>query len=162
MQDQTTLLSNPRDFALDLLNFAAEQIELAKANPADQLAAIDAASGVIPVLKNRLDDDLKSIFGIVLQNRFDRSWREEWDELAAMQPHEEFRGAAEALLREINSTAMGLDGPLGRSQRVADLLVEFAANDEFENLPLARRQRCETGPNAVHGALLIARCSLMR
>jgi hypothetical protein len=69
MQDQTPLLCNPRDFVLDLLNFVAEQIELAKANPADQLAAIDAASGVIPVLKSRLDDDLKSTFGIVLQNR---------------------------------------------------------------------------------------------
>ena len=69
MQDQTPLLCNPRDFVLDLLNFVAEQIELAKANPADQLAAIDAASGVIPALKSRLDDDLKSTFGIVLQNR---------------------------------------------------------------------------------------------
>ncbi|MET4520118.1 hypothetical protein ABIB81_009477 [Bradyrhizobium sp. I1.7.5] len=39
--------------------------------------------------------------------------------------------------------AMGLDGPLGRSQRVGDLLVEFAANDQFENLPLARGQRRE-------------------
>ena len=57
--------------------------------------------------------------------------------------------------------AMGLDGPLGRSQRVADLLVEFAANDQFENLPLARRQRREASANAVQGALLIAPCLLM-
>ncbi|MET4036259.1 hypothetical protein ABMB68_007463, partial [Bradyrhizobium sp. RT4a] len=57
--------------------------------------------------------------------------------------------------------AMGLDGALGRSQRVADLLVEFAANDQFENLPLARRQRREASANAVQGALLIAPCLLM-
>src|SRR6478752_586408 len=56
---------------------------------------------------------------------------------------------------------MRFDGPLGRSKRVADLLVEFAANDEFEDLPLARRQRSEASANAVQGALLIAPCSLI-
>ncbi len=35
--------------------------------------------------------------------------------------------------------AVGLNGALGRAQRVADLLVRLTANDEFEDLPLARR-----------------------
>jgi hypothetical protein len=58
--------------------------------------------------------------------------------------------------------AMGLDGPFGRSQRAGDLLVEIAANDQFEDLPLARRQLCETGANALQGPLLIAPCLLIR
>ena len=33
----------------------------------------------------------------------DRSWREEWDGLAVMEPPEEFRKAAEALYKEIDS-----------------------------------------------------------
>jgi hypothetical protein len=95
------LLCDPRDFVLDLLNFMAEQIELAKANSAHQLGAVDAASGVIPLLKGKLDDDLKGKFGLALQNKFDRTWRQEWDELAGMQSSEEFRKAASALLRQI-------------------------------------------------------------
>ena len=103
MQDKPLLLCNPRDFVLDLLNFVAEQIELAKANPADQRAATDAASGVIPVLKGRLDDYLKTSFVLALQNKFDGdTWRKEWNELAAMNSPEEFRTAADALLDTID------------------------------------------------------------
>jgi len=35
--------------------------------------------------------------------------------------------------------AMGLDGMFGTAQCAGDLLVGVAANDEVENLPLARR-----------------------
>jgi hypothetical protein len=102
MQDQIQPLCNPRDFVVDLLNFVAEQIELAKTNPADQLAAIDAASGVIPLLKSRLDDYRKTSFVLALGNKFDGdTWRKEWDELAAMKSPEEFGSAADALLGTI-------------------------------------------------------------
>ena len=92
MQDQSTLLSNPRDFALDFLNFVVEPIKLATATPADQLAAVDAASGVIPVLKSRLGDDLKTIIALVLGNKYDgATWRKEWGDFAALNSPEEFR-----------------------------------------------------------------------
>ena len=35
---------------------------------------------------------------------------------------------------------MRLDGALGRAQRVGDLLVGLAADDQFEDVALARRQ----------------------
>ena len=92
MQDQSTLLSNPRDFALDFLNFVVEPIKLATATPADQLAAVDAASGVIPVLKSRLGDDLKTIIALVLGNKYDgATWRTEWGDYDALNSPEEFR-----------------------------------------------------------------------
>ena len=40
--------------------------------------------------------------------------------------------------------AVGLDRALGSAQRVGGLLVGFASNDEFEDLPLARGQRFDT------------------
>jgi hypothetical protein len=36
--------------------------------------------------------------------------------------------------------AMGLDCPFGGAQRIGDLLVGLAANDEVEDFALARRQ----------------------
>jgi hypothetical protein len=41
------------DCAYDLFSFMEEQIEVAKSNPADQLAAIDAASGAIPIVEKK-------------------------------------------------------------------------------------------------------------
>ena len=45
--------------------------------------------------------------------------------------------------------AMGLDGTFGPAQLAGDLLVCVAANDKFEDLPLARRQCRDTGANHV-------------
>lgn len=98
MYDQPPLLSPQRDFALDLLNFLAEQIELAKANPADQhCQRRDTCTE--KQARRRSEIDVRNC----LQNRFDRSWREEWDLLAAKEPHEDFQRAADALYNEIDS-----------------------------------------------------------
>jgi hypothetical protein len=45
--------------------------------------------------------------------------------------------------------AVGFNGPLGRAQRVADLLVGLTANDKLEDFALARRQRREMPANDV-------------
>ena len=92
---------NLRDFILDLLDFMEEQIELAKASPEDQLAAIDAASGVIPLLHNKLDDDLAGNFVLLLQNKFDSSWRDDWNAFAKLKSPEEFRKEADNLVMVI-------------------------------------------------------------
>ena len=57
---------------------------------------------------------------------------------------------------------MGLDGALGAAQRAGDLLVGVAANDKFEDLPLARRQCPDAGANDVHFVLQIAEGSVVR
>ena len=44
---------------------------------------------------------------------------------------------------------VSFDGALSRSQQDADLLVGLAANDEFKNLPLARRQFANAGLNDI-------------
>ena len=46
-----------------------------------------------------------------------------------------------------------LIGTFGTAQRAGDLLVGVAANDKFEDLPLTRRQRRDTGANHVQPAL---------
>ena len=45
--------------------------------------------------------------------------------------------------------AMGLDRAFGRAQCVGDLLVGLAANDEFEDFALARRQLRDMSANDV-------------
>src|SRR4029077_19932225 len=50
--------------------------------------------------------------------------------------------------------AMGLDGALSRAR---DLLVLFAADDKFKNLPLARRQCSDMSADHVQLALQAAR-----
>ena len=52
--------------------------------------------------------------------------------------------------------AMSFDGAFGRAQFVGDMLVGLAANDKFENLALARRQRRDMCANDVELALCIA------
>ena len=58
--------------------------------------------------------------------------------------------------------AMGLDRALGPAQRAGDLLVGVAANDKFEDFPLARRQCCDQSPNHFQFALQAKRHLMMR
>ena len=58
--------------------------------------------------------------------------------------------------------AMGLNGTFGPAQRAGDLLVGVAANDKFEDFPLARRQCCDMSANHVQFALQAKRHSVMR
>ena len=58
--------------------------------------------------------------------------------------------------------AMGLDRAFGRAQRVGDLLVGLAANDMFEDFPLARRQCRDMSANDVQLALQATRRFMMR
>jgi hypothetical protein len=53
-----------------------------------------------------------------------------------------------------HSVAMGLDRAFGAAQHAGGLFVGVAANDMVENLPLARRQRCDMGANDVQCRLL--------
>jgi hypothetical protein len=108
-----------RDVLADLLDFMEEQIKGAVENPDDQLAAVDAASGVIPLMRDRLyakagtpedevlthlapeDRILPTQFLFVLGNAFESGWwREWWDRLAKLQPWE-FREEATSLLESI-------------------------------------------------------------
>src|SRR5689334_1219631 len=52
--------------------------------------------------------------------------------------------------------AMRFDGALGRSQLMGDLLVDLAANDQTEHLPLSRRQGSYESAKGIEFALLIA------
>jgi hypothetical protein len=71
------------DCVHDLFCFMEEQIELAKSNPADQLAAIDAAGGVVPILEIRLENHKTLPQLLVLFGDF-ASLRRQLNELAAM------------------------------------------------------------------------------
>jgi hypothetical protein len=53
--------------------------------------------------------------------------------------------------------AMGLNGTFGPAQRAGDLLVGVAANDKFEDFPLARRQCRDMSANHVQLALQATR-----
>jgi hypothetical protein len=72
------------DCVHDLFSFMEEQIKLAKSNPADQLAAIDAASGVIPIIEQRLESGTTLTAQIVLLFGDFASLRRQLNELAAM------------------------------------------------------------------------------
>ena len=58
--------------------------------------------------------------------------------------------------------AMGLNGTFGPAQRAGDLLVGVAANDKFEDFPLARRQCRDMSANHVQLALQATRLVVMR
>jgi hypothetical protein len=109
-----------RDFLLDLLDFLEEQIEQAMFDPADQRAAVDAARGVIPLIRRRLDSDqepeaqsLWASFVLAPGNKFeDRYWRRAWDDLATMPP-EEFREAAKVLMDTVEALRQVVNNRLG-------------------------------------------------
>jgi hypothetical protein len=71
------------DCAYDLFSFMEEQIEVAKSNPADQLAAIDAASGAIRIVEKRQETHKTLPQLLVLTGDF-ASLRRRFNELATM------------------------------------------------------------------------------
>ena len=85
---------------LDLLNFIAEQVEQAKRDPAEQYVAVDAARGVIPLMRSRLTEDnyLKTIFMLTFDQQVEEPWwRDWWENFAKLTP-EEFSKEADKLL----------------------------------------------------------------
>ncbi len=52
---------------------------------------------------------------------------------------------------------MGLDRALGPAYRTCDLLIGLAANDEFEDFPLTRRQSGDLSANHVQRDLPVTR-----
>jgi hypothetical protein len=97
-----------RDFASDLMDFIKDQIGRAVADPADQIAATVAASGVVPVIRERLapkeearrvpeDVDLWNGLVLFLQPYLDRA---DGDGLASLgkMPRDEFLIEATRLL----------------------------------------------------------------
>jgi hypothetical protein len=75
-----------RDCLIDLLSFIEEQVELAKKDVADQYAAIDAARGVIPLLKCRLKEKEEILTSFMLTDfaqQFEAAdWRDWWEDFA--------------------------------------------------------------------------------
>jgi hypothetical protein len=57
---------------------------------------------------------------------------------------------------------MGFDRAFGRAQRVGDLLVGLAANNQLEDLPLARCQFRDMSANNVQLVLQAARRLMVR
>jgi hypothetical protein len=95
--------TNTRDCLLDLLRFIEEQIQQAKTDAADQLAAVDAASGVVPLIMRRLDESehFKTTFMLAFDNQFDRiRWHDWWEQFAKVGP-EDFSAQADNLLSSI-------------------------------------------------------------
>jgi hypothetical protein len=74
-----------RGFLLDNLNFIQEQIEQAQNDPSDRRAAVDAARGVVPFLRERLcglDDPLQATFMLLASEWWaDNHWTDQWDAL---------------------------------------------------------------------------------
>jgi hypothetical protein len=93
-----------KSFLLDNLNFIQEQIELARNNPSDRHAAVDAARGVVPFLRERLcglDDPLQTSFSLAVGYWWEgNNWTEAWDRLGKA---EEFETQAEALNHAITA-----------------------------------------------------------
>ena len=91
-------------FLLDNLNFIVEQIELAQNDPSDRRAAIDAARGIIPLLRERLcglDDPLQATFMLVASEWWaGNDWTETWDKLSKA---EEFDAQAKSLISAITA-----------------------------------------------------------
>jgi hypothetical protein len=92
--------TDTRECLLDLINFIQEQIERAKADPLDRVAAIDAARGVVPYLQNRLAEDkfLQTIFALTFNEQVtSANWSDWWTKLSKL-GQKEFTDTVDALL----------------------------------------------------------------
>jgi hypothetical protein len=89
-------------FLLDNLNFIQEQIEQAQNDSFDRRAAVDAARGVVPMLRQRLcglDDPLATSFSLAAGHWWEgNNWTESWDRL---NKPDEFDSQARDLKRAI-------------------------------------------------------------
>lgn len=91
-------------FLFDVLDFMAEQIEQAKSDT-DRVAAIDAASGAVPMFKQRLTENKYIAAPAILlldQWMFVGHWQENWDALAK-ESAEQFSNSADDLISRINT-----------------------------------------------------------
>jgi hypothetical protein len=74
-----------KSFLLDNLNFIQQQIEQAQNNPSGRHAALDAARGVVPLLRERLrglDDPLQASFSLAAGQWWEGSnGTDSWDRL---------------------------------------------------------------------------------
>jgi hypothetical protein len=90
-------------FLLDNLNFIVEQLELAQNDPSDRRAAVDAARGIVPLLRERLcglDDPLQATFMLLASQWWaDNHWTETWDQLNKA---DQFDAQARSLISVIN------------------------------------------------------------
>ncbi len=91
-------------FLFDVLDFMAEQIEQAKSD-SDRVAALDAASGAVPMFKQRLTENKYIAAPAILlldQWMFVGHWRENWDALAK-ESAEQFAKSADDLISRIDT-----------------------------------------------------------
>src|SRR5690349_13131480 len=91
-------------FVLDTLAFIEGQIECAKRDPKDQVAAVDAACGVIPFFRERmlgLDHPITPTLMFVFDDWYEHSeWERHWKELGTKAP-KDFCLESEKLLQQI-------------------------------------------------------------
>lgn len=93
------------DFLHDLLVFIEAQVGRAKTHGDDQRAAVDAASGVVPLIKTRLEGNqfTRSTFMLALGEQIDGpEWRNWWDNFGNLQPSL-FQHEADKLLDAITA-----------------------------------------------------------
>jgi hypothetical protein len=92
-------------FLLDLLDFAIEQVELARAEN-DRGAALDAAMSALAVLKSRAweNQTIGSIMALSPLDAwmFSPRWRDNWNDLAK-EPADQFTKSADALVLALNA-----------------------------------------------------------
>jgi hypothetical protein len=90
-------------FLLDILDFVIEQIELARSD-ADRAAALDAASGAVPLLNSRAWEN-QSVGAVIALSPlepwlFSPHWQENWINLAK-EPSDQFAKSADALIERL-------------------------------------------------------------
>jgi hypothetical protein len=91
-------MSFSRECLQDHLDFMIEQIELAKASPSDRDAAIDTASGSIPYIRSRINNDgldprCLALFAMRIDNQL-------WLEVAKEKP-EDFIKTVDRLVSDL-------------------------------------------------------------
>jgi len=94
---------------LDLLDFILEQIECAR-HPSDRAAAVNAARGVVPYLKDRIkgtefQPKLALVFGDLM---FAGHWSENW---IVKESETEFTTFANDLVERVNSAKASIERP---------------------------------------------------
>ena len=94
----------------NLLEFIEEQLERARSDPTERYAAVDAASGVIPFIRKRLegDEELTTQFLLVFDAEFYDHWKEWWGKLAKANA-DEFEDEAARLIHKIQFVKTNLD-----------------------------------------------------
>jgi hypothetical protein len=106
-----------RPWLQDALDFIIDQLGSAK-SPADQLAAVDAAQGMIPCIKSRLNEDHVIAFNFLLAFRTfieTDHWKRAWVEMAK-EPPDVFAKSADRLIGDLAELRKVLDSPPPQSK----------------------------------------------